>query len=123
MHAPAAAAGAAGRPPKELGGQLTRRQSFCQGVAVSAMRAEDDIVGLQMGANPGGDGLLAHVGVAGPVNQAPLVAAGQLLFALPDGLHRAIQAEQRLFGSADFDRAGHGLRLTRHSANALATAR
>ena len=76
-------------------------QTLGQGMAVPPVGAEDDVVGFQMSTNPGGDRLLADVRVAGPVNQAALVAAGQLFFALANGLHRAIETQQGLFRRAD----------------------
>ncbi len=59
-------------------------------MSMSPMRTEDDVIGSQMGANPSGNRLLADIRVAGPVNEAPLMAAGEFLFALPDDLHAAI---------------------------------
>ena len=41
-----------------------------------------------------GDRFLADVGVAGTVDQAALMAAGQLLLALPDELHGAVEGEE-----------------------------
>jgi hypothetical protein len=63
-------------------------------MTVAAMRAEDDVVGPQMGADADGDRLLADVGVAGAVDQPALMAAGQLLFALADRLHRPVEIQR-----------------------------
>ncbi len=68
--------------------------SLRQCVAVPAMGAKDGIVAPQVSANAGCDRLLADVGMAGPVNQPALVRFGQLLFALPDELHLAIEIKQ-----------------------------
>ena len=73
MHAAAAAVRAAGRAAEQLGDQLPRRHALGQRVAVAAVRAEDHVVGAQVGADADGDRLLADVGVAGPVDQAALV--------------------------------------------------
>ena len=59
----------------------TRRHALGQRVAVAAVRAEDHVVRAQVGADADGDRLLADVGVAGAVDQAALVGAGQLLLA------------------------------------------
>ena len=42
---------------------------------------------------PGGDRLFADVGVAGPVDQAPLVGARELFLAPPDRLHLAVKRQ------------------------------
>ena len=71
--------------------KLAGGQALGQGVAVAAVRAEDDVVGAQMRADAGRDRLLADVGVAGAVDQAALVTARELLLALADQLHGAVQ--------------------------------
>ena len=77
-----------------------RRDAFGQGVAVAAVGAEDGVVGAQMGAYAGGNGLLADVGVAGTHDHPGLVGAGQLLLAAPDHQHFAVERE------VDFARIG-----------------
>jgi hypothetical protein len=61
---------------------------------MAAMRAENDVIGSQMGANADGDRLLADVGVTGAMDQPALVRAGQLFLALTDQLHLPIQLQQ-----------------------------
>ena len=73
VHAAAAALRAAGRTAEELGEQLAGRHSLGQGVPVPAVRAEDDVVGAQMGTDASGNRLLSDVRVTGPMNQAALV--------------------------------------------------
>ncbi len=65
-----------------------------QRVAVAAMRAEDDVVvasgeHTRRRRSPP----VADVGMARAVDQASLVHAGELLFRLTDGLHRAVGGE------------------------------
>jgi hypothetical protein len=55
------------------------------------MRAENDVLGFQMGANADGDRLLADIGVTGAVNQAALVRPGQLFFATADEQHLPVE--------------------------------
>jgi hypothetical protein len=64
-------------------------------VSVSSMRAEEDVIDSQLAADPSRNGLLSDIGVAGAVNQASLVAAGQLLFALANQPHRAVETQPR----------------------------
>ena len=91
VHAAAAAAGAAGRPAEELGDEVARRHALGKRVAVAAVRAEDDVGGSEVAADTGSDRLLAHVSMAGAVDQAPLVATGELFFGVPDDEHRAVE--------------------------------
>ena len=70
------------------------RDALGQGVAVAAVGAEDDVVGPQMGADAGGDRLLADVGVTGAVDQAALMRPGQLLLAAADQNHDTIQRQE-----------------------------
>ena len=65
-----------------------------------AVRAEDHVVRAQVGADAGGDRLLADVGVAGAVDQPALVAPRQLLLALANQLHGAIERKDLV----EFDR-------------------
>ena len=67
-------------------------------MAVSAVGAEHDIVRVQVGADARGNRLLADISVARAVNQTALMAAGQLLFALPDQLHGAIAGQHLRWG-------------------------
>ena len=94
MHAATAAVGVARHPAIELGNQFSRMHSLRQRVAVPAMSTKNDIVAPQMSANAGCDRFFADVGMTGPVNEPALVRSGQLLFALPDELHLAVQAKQ-----------------------------
>jgi hypothetical protein len=54
------------------------------------MGAKDSIVGPQVGANSGSNGLLADVGVACAHNESSLIGTGQLLLATPDFKHLAV---------------------------------
>ena len=102
MHAAAASPRATGVAAEELGDEFHRRQALGQRVAVSAMRAEDDVVCAQMRTDADGDGFLPDVGVASPVDQPALMAARQLLLALPDELHGAIPRKHLLFGRGHY---------------------
>ena len=107
VHAATAAARAACVTAEKLGDQLFGLQPLGQCVAVTAVGAEDDIFPVQVGTDSTGDCLLADVGVAGTVDEPPLVTAGQFLLALPDGLHRAIQVQQGVLLRQRGDFAGH----------------
>ena len=96
VHAAAAAVRAARGPAEQLGGQRPRLNPLGQRMAVPAVGAEDDVVGTEMRADADGDRLLADVGVAGPVHQAPLVRPRQVLLAPPDRLHPPIQGQQAI---------------------------
>ena len=61
------------------------------------MGAEDRIVGPQVSANPGRNGLFANVGVARAHDESGLISAGQLLLATPDLKHLAIKGQQLFF--------------------------
>jgi hypothetical protein len=56
------------RSAEELGEQLSRRDSFGQGMTMAAMCAEDDIVGSEMSANSDRDRFLSHVRMASAVD-------------------------------------------------------
>src|SRR4051794_14044173 len=60
-------------------------------MSMAAVGAENRIVGAQLCADAGRDCLLTDVGMAGAVNEAAGVAAGELLFAHAYHLHRSIQ--------------------------------
>jgi hypothetical protein len=108
VHAPAPPPRTARRSAEELGDKLPRLQTLGERVPVPPMRAENDVLGSQVATNPGGDRLLADIGVAGPVHEAPLVATGQLLFAQPDHLHRAVKPEPRFSLRTQIDSSRHG---------------
>src|SRR5436190_1446113 len=82
------------RAAEEFGEQLARSYPFGEGMPVTAMSAEDDVVGTQMSAHTGRDGLLADIGVAGSVDQALLMRSGQLLFRLADQDHAAVKLQE-----------------------------
>jgi hypothetical protein len=113
VHAAAAAVRAAGLPAVQLGDELPRRHALGQRVTVAAVRAEDDVVGPQMGADAGRDRLLADVGVAGAVNQAALVGARQPLFTAADPRHRAVQRQQLVLAQRRRRFGRHGRRALR----------
>ena len=60
---------------------------------MTAVRAEQDVVLTKVGTDTGGDCLFANVRVAGAMNHAALMAAGQMFFALANQLHRAIERQ------------------------------
>ena len=91
MHAAAASLRAAGGTAEELGEQLARRKPLGEGVAVTAVGAEDDVFFAEMRTDARGDGLLPDVGMAGAVDKPALVRAGKLLFAPADEHHRSIK--------------------------------
>ena len=112
VHAAAAPVRAAGRAAEQLGDQLARRHALGQGVAVPAVRAEDDVVGPQMGTDAGGDRFLADVGVAGAVDQAALMRAGQLLLAAADQNHDSDTETRDGSGSDPLESIGRVDRLS-----------
>ena len=73
MHASAAPPRATGDASVELGEERLRRQPFGQRVSVTAMRAEHDVVGTQVGADAHGNRLLADAGVASAVDEPLLM--------------------------------------------------
>jgi hypothetical protein len=107
VHAAASAARATGSPAKQLGNKLAGRQPLRQGMTMPAMGAEDHVIGSQMSANPGGNGFLAHVGMAGSVDQAPLVRAGQIFLALANQLHLPVQPQQEVLIQFGLNNARH----------------
>ena len=92
---------------EQLGDQLPRRNALGERVAVTAMRAEDDIVRAQMSADAGGDRLLADISVAGAMHQAALTGAGQLLLRPADEEHGAEKGEQLAAGQRGFGLGQH----------------
>src|SRR5262249_9104242 len=89
----AAAARASRRPAVQLGDQLARVHALGEGVSVTAVGAEDDVVGPKVRAYADGDRFLADVGVAGAVDQAALVRAGELFLAQADQEHATVEVE------------------------------
>ena len=83
--------------PKSSANNCRGDTPFAERVPVPAVSTEDDVVAPQVRTDSGGDRLLADVGVAGPMNQATLIGARQLLFAAPDQDHRAIKGQELLF--------------------------
>src|SRR5262245_40519563 len=61
---------------------------------MAAMGAEDHVVRSQVGTDADGDRLLTNVGVAGAVDQAALMRAGELLLALADEEHLPVELEE-----------------------------
>ena len=93
MHASPASAGAPGLSAEEFGHEFSWWHPFRECMSMSAMRTEDDVLVPQMSTNRTGNRLLADIGVARTLNQAPLMAAGQLFLGLADSLHRAVEIE------------------------------
>jgi hypothetical protein len=58
---------------KELGEKLARRDSFGQGVTMTAMCAEDDILPSEMSTDSNRNRFLSHVRMASAVDQALLM--------------------------------------------------
>src|SRR5579864_7073581 len=79
-------------------------------MAVAAMRTKNNVFLAQMCTNADGDGLLTDISMASAVNQAALVRAGQLLLALADELHLAVEMQEKI-GARTWLRlaATHGL--------------
>ena len=67
---------------------------------MATVGAENHIAGAQVGTDTAGDSLLPHIGVAGPVDEALLMAAGQFLLGVAYNQHRPVQIHQPLSGSA-----------------------
>ena len=82
--------------PEEFRDHLARGDALGQGMPVSAVGAEDGVVGAQVRAHPAGDGLFAHIGVASAVDQAHLVRAGQLLLGVADNDHLPVESVELL---------------------------
>src|SRR5437870_12358867 len=61
---------------------------------MSAMGAEDGVVGAQMGTHPNRDRLLADVRMAGTVHETLLVRARELLFGATDDEHLTIELHE-----------------------------
>ena len=95
VHAPAPSARAAGLSTEQLGEESAGRDPLGKGVAVAAVGAEHDIIGLEVGADARGDGLFTDVRVAGAVDQAALVGTGEVLLAAADRLHLSVEREER----------------------------
>src|SRR5262249_28156699 len=91
VHAAASALGASRGAAEQLREDLPWRHALGQGMAMAAVGAEDDVVFSQVGADADGDGFLADIGVAGAVDEAGLVAAGELLFTAADEEHLPVQ--------------------------------
>jgi hypothetical protein len=81
-------------------------------MTVPTMRAENDVLGFQMGANADGDRLLADIGVTGAVNQAALVRPGQLLFATADQQHLPVERQELRLVQSDKLSGLHGGQFT-----------
>jgi hypothetical protein len=56
-----------------------------------------ELLSDRVGTDPRCDCFLADVGVTGPVNQPPLVAARKLFLSLSDELHRPVDLTELLF--------------------------
>ena len=69
-----------------------------QRVAVSAMRAEDDIMLSEMSTDAARNRFFADVGVTRAEHESSLMTACQFFFRLPDDLHRAVEAKQLVVG-------------------------
>ncbi len=89
VHTSAAAARASRLAAEQLGHECLRGNALGQGMAVTPVRAEDDVVPAKVSTNPGRDRLLTHVGVAGAMDQTALMGSRQVLFAPTDRLHAA----------------------------------
>jgi hypothetical protein len=76
-------------------------------MAVPPVRAEDNVVRLEVSTDSGSDRLLTDVGVARPVDQSALVATSQLFFALSNDLHRAIKTQPRLRLRSEIESSRH----------------
>ena len=105
MHAAAAPARAPRLAAKKLRDEFHRGQAFGQGMTVSAVRAENNVVRAQVRAHPRRDGFLSHVSMTSPMNQPTLMTTGQLLLRLADELHRAIQSERGVRSQESGDRS------------------
>jgi hypothetical protein len=58
---------------------------------MTAMRAENDVLGREMSADSDRDGFLTDVGMAGAMNQSTLMRPGQLLFAAANQQHLTVK--------------------------------
>ena len=102
VHRATAAARAAGRPAKQLGTQISRGHPLGKGMAMAAVGAEDGVALREMPTDADGHRLLADIRVAGPMDEAACVAAGQFLFGEADDEHRPEAVEE------DVDIGGSG---------------
>ena len=67
-----------------------------------AVRAEDNVIVPEVGADTAGDGFFTDIGVAGSVNQAALMSFRERLLGPADDEHLAVKVEQLLLGDDRF---------------------
>ena len=94
VHAPPPATRATRGLAEQFSHQIARRHPLGQRVPMAPMGAEHHIPGIQVGTNSRGNRLLPHIGVAGAMNEALLMAAGQFLLRVPYHQHGAVHGEQ-----------------------------
>jgi hypothetical protein len=63
-------------------------------MTVAAMGAKDSIFFVQVGADTHGNGLFAHIGVTGAVDQPRGIRFGELLFAAPNFEHFSVEGKE-----------------------------
>ena len=94
VHRAPAAARAARGPAKQLGTQIGRWHPLGQGMAMAAVGAEDRIAVGEMPTDADGHRLLADIRMAGAMDEAARVAAGEFLFGETDDEHRPEAVEE-----------------------------
>ena len=97
MHAAAASPGTAGLSAEQLRDQRAGAHALCEGVSVSPVRTEYGVVVAKMRADPCGNRLFTHIGVAGAVNQSAHVCSGQLFFAAAYQDHSPVYRYKPIF--------------------------
>ena len=94
MHGATATARAAGLATKEFRHELARLHAFGERMTMTAMRAEDGVRFMQMRAHTRGDGFLAHIGVAGSVDEPALMRFCEPLLHHADREHGAVELKR-----------------------------
>src|SRR5579859_249009 len=107
VHAPPTPAGTSALAAVELGDQLPRWEALGEGMSVTPVGAEHGIVLAELGADADRNRLLPDLGVAGAVNQSPLVRSDELLLAAAALGPLTIKGEQLML-------AGRGGRSGQH---------
>jgi hypothetical protein len=80
-------------------------------MTMPTMRAEDDILDLEMSADSDRNGFLADVGVTRPMDQSALMRPGQLLLTAANQQHLAVKQQELAFVQSG--KAVHGLLVYR----------
>jgi hypothetical protein len=97
VHGTTPAAGTASFAAKQFGHEFFRGKALPQCVSVAPVGAEDAVAMIEVEADTRSNSFLTDICVAGSVDQALLVAAGEFFFGLANQLHSAVE-RQNLIG-------------------------